>query len=120
MHELALAQNIIETIHQAVPPETWKDVRVVRLQVGTMAGVVPDSLQFSFTALVSGTPLEEARMEIQQIPFVVECETCGQTSTNDTGISCCGECGSGNTRIRSGTELQVVNLELEDVQEEAV
>lgn len=120
MHELALAQNIIETIHQAVPPETWKNVRVVRLHVGTMAGVVPDSLEFSFSALVSGTPLGHAHMEIQRIPFVVECEACGRTSTNETGIACCEECGSGNTRIRSGTELRVVNLELEDVQEEAV
>ena len=120
MHELALAQNIVETIHRAVPPETRKKVRVVRLQVGAMAGVVPDSLEFSFNALVAKTPLSRVRMEIESIPFVVECEACGRISGNDAGISRCLECGSGKTRIRSGTELQVVNLELEDFQEQAV
>ena len=120
MHELALAQNIVETIHQAVPPEGWENVRIVRLQVGAMAGVVPDSLEFSFKALVAETPLSRVRMEIESIPFVVECDACGQISGNDAGISRCLECGSGKTRIRSGTELQVINLELEDFQEQAV
>lgn len=120
MHELALAQNIIETVHQAVPPGTLNHVRVVRVQVGAMAGVIPDSLEFSFNALVSETSLSRVRMEIEHTPFVVECEACGKRSTNETGISYCDQCGSGKTTILSGTELRVINLELEDAQEEVV
>ena len=48
MHELSVAQNIVEIIQQHVPESEWGRVAAVRLKVGAVAGIVPESLEFSF------------------------------------------------------------------------
>jgi hydrogenase nickel incorporation protein HypA/HybF len=119
MHELSIAQNIIEIVHQSVPADELPDVRAVRLRIGTFAGVVPESLEFSFTALVAGTALGNASVEIDHVPFVIQCNTCRQSFSNEYGFVVCPDCGGVDTKVLSGTELQVVEIELEDVEAEA-
>ena len=46
MHELSVAQSIVEIIQRHVPQSDWERVRVVRLKIGAAAGVVPESLEF--------------------------------------------------------------------------
>jgi Zn finger protein HypA/HybF involved in hydrogenase expression len=44
MHELAIAQNILEIVNQSVPEEQAAAVRLVRIRIGQLSGVVPESL----------------------------------------------------------------------------
>ena len=78
------------------------------------AGVVPDSLEFSFQAITSGTEIENAKLVIEKIPFVLECNSCKKTSTNEIGIRICSHCGSTDTTVISGLEMQVVDIELNE------
>lgn len=120
MHELSIAQNILEIIQQHVPEEHLRDVRNVKLKVGVLAGVVPESLQFSYNAITTDTPLASSNIEIDLVPFVLFCRSCETTSSNEIGFVVCGKCGSSNTKILSGTELNVIEFELEDVRTEVV
>jgi hydrogenase nickel incorporation protein HypA/HybF len=112
VHELSIAQNIIEIIQQSVPQNERRDVRVVRLKVGVLSGVVADSLDFCFCVIAAGTPLSDARLEIEQIPFAVRCNVCSKSFINDIGIVVCPECGGAETQVLSGRELQVTEIEL--------
>lgn len=114
MHELSIAQNILEIVHQSVPKGELKDVRVVRLKVGTFSGVVADSLEFCFSAVTAGTVLSDARLEITPIPFRIRCEQCGREFENDIGFVVCPQCAGTQTTIISGRELQVSEIELDD------
>ena len=120
MHELSIARNIVDIIRTHVAAGELKNVQTVRVKIGALAGVVPPSLEFSFNALVSDTPLQGSHIEIQQIPFVFECKTCGQSSSNEYGIAICDECGSTNTTVRSGTELHVIDIDVSDCRKEVV
>lgn len=113
MHELSIAQNILEIIQQSVSQDELVDVRVVRLKVGTLSGVVADSLDFCFSAIAAETPLAKARLDIEQIPFTVHCNSCQKTSVNGLGFVVCPECGSVETNVISGRELQVAEIELD-------
>lgn len=42
-------------------------VKVVCLEVGKLAGVLPDALRFCFDVCVHATPLEGARLEILEM-----------------------------------------------------
>ena len=55
MHELGIAQNILEIVQQSVTKEQAPAVRWIRIRVGQLSGVVPDSLEFCFQAIVSET-----------------------------------------------------------------
>ena len=58
MHELSLAQSILDVVARAVPPERRACVRAVRVRVGAAAGVLVESLAFCFDAIArhSRTP----------------------------------------------------------------
>ncbi len=120
MHELSIAQNILDIVRESVPPKELPDVRTVKLRLGDLAGVVPDSLEFSFTVLTADTPLRNAKLHFDHIPFMVTCNACGKNFTNEIGFVLCPSCGSADTKILSGLELQVVEIELEDTKAEAL
>src|SRR5512139_929740 len=116
MHELSIAQGIVDIIRQYVPAEQATDVRRVRIRVGHMAGIVPDSLDFCFGAIVNGTPLAQTRLDIEETPVRSQCADCGETSAVEGSAFVCPGCGSKEIKIISGTELQVMDIELSDPQ----
>ena len=114
MHEVSIARNVVDHVVRSVDPDDLDRVGLVRLRIGDMSGVVADSLEFCFSAIVQGTPLEHARIEIESLPFVIRCRTCGERSSNVLGIAVCELCGSSDTHVESGMELDIVSLELRE------
>jgi len=119
MHELSVAQSIVDIIRQHVPEPELPNVRTVRLKIGTVAGIVQDSLEFSFGVITAETPLAQAALTVESIPFAIRCNKCGNESLNELGIILCSTCGSSDTRVIAGTEMQIAAIELEDPTPEA-
>ena len=117
VHELSIAQNILDIIKEQVPSEGLPLIQKVKLKIGDLAGVVPDSLEFCFDAITRQTPMHNATLVIERIPFVVECNNCGSVHTNDVGTMLCAACGSDDTKMISGNELLVEGIELLDEKE---
>lgn len=61
MHELALMEDLVETISNGTADA---QVHVVRLVVGLESGASPHALRFSFDLCTRGTALEGAALEI--------------------------------------------------------
>jgi hydrogenase nickel incorporation protein HypA/HybF len=119
MHELSIAQDIIDIVFTNVPPEEYENVTVINVKVGEVSGVVPESLEFCFNAIASETSLKNAVLNIEKIPFMFKCNSCNKTSTNEMGIRVCPYCSSTDTTILSGTELEVTDVHLKSQHEEA-
>jgi hydrogenase nickel incorporation protein HypA/HybF len=112
MHELSIAQSILDIVADAVPvPENRALLRVVKVKVGRLSGVLPEALEFCFAALVTETPLAHAKLAIDVIPIRLECADCGAVSSVEELAGGCPACG-GRARVTAGTELQVTELEL--------
>lgn len=110
MHELSLAEGIL-----AVVLDVAEDQRVqrVRLRVGELQAVVPDSLQFSFALLSAETEAAGASLEIKPVRALARCGRCGtRRSLADSAVAC-RRCGATDPRIISGDELIVDAIELE-------
>jgi hydrogenase nickel incorporation protein HypA/HybF len=114
MHELSVAAGILDVVRQYVPMSQAPLVRTVRLRVGEMAGVLPESLDFCFGAIVAGTPYALASLEIERVPARGTCGACGACVEASPPESCCSVCGSFGITLSSGEELQVVDVEIED------
>ncbi len=117
MHELSVAQSIVEIIQQHVPPAEWQRVAAVRCKIGASAGVVPDSLMFSFQAITAESFLHQAKLEIELVPFRIQCRSCGTTGEQEAGWAQCSQCGSMETTILSGSELHITEIELTETAE---
>jgi hydrogenase nickel incorporation protein HypA/HybF len=114
MHELSLAADIFETVREYVPLCRAKSARAIRVRIGDLAGVVADSLDFCFGALVAETPYRQCYLDIERVPARGECAECARVYTLEwPGVSC-PACGSLAIARRGGSDLQVVDIELDD------
>ncbi len=117
MHELSIAQSIVEIVLQHLPKEETVSVKTVRLRLGTMAGVVSDSLEFCFGAITAGTPLEGARLEIEHVPLKAHCSDCGRDTDIEPTLFMCPSCGGTSLTVLSGREMQVRDIEVGENEE---
>ncbi len=114
MHELSLAENILEIVRESVSSNGGGRLKSVKVRIGELAGVVPDSLDLCFTALTKGTELENAKLDIERCGIVAHCRDCGIDSVVEGMTFKCPACGSGNIKVISGNELQVMEIEVDD------
>jgi hydrogenase nickel incorporation protein HypA/HybF len=108
MHELAITQGIVDAVLERTGERT---VTTVRLRIGRLSGVVPDSLRFCFELVTAGTALEGARLEIDEPDGVAYCHTCGVDFALPDLILLC-KCGSADVEVRAGRELSVRSVEV--------
>lgn len=113
MHELSIALSIVEGAAEEAQKHEGATVEVVHLKLGKFSGVVKDALLFSWEIATQGTRLENARLEIEEIPLVVFCESCGENK-QPAAINnlVCPTCEKPTPEIISGRELQVTALEI--------
>jgi hydrogenase nickel incorporation protein HypA/HybF len=114
MHELSIAQSILEIVQHHLPADGSRNVRTVSMKVGELSGVVTDSLEFCFQAITAGTTLEGARLAIEHLPVRARCRTCSAAFPVEQSVFRCTSCGGSDLEIVSGRELQVTEIELAD------
>jgi hydrogenase nickel incorporation protein HypA/HybF len=119
MHELSIAVSIVEVASQEAESRDL-NVVAVRLRLGPLSGVVKEALLFSFEIARAGSRVENARLEIEEMPIKIFCEPC-QAIRGVQSIQqvCCDECGAASSDIRSGRELEVAALEVQDAENPA-
>ncbi|MCW2779861.1 MAG: hypA [Marmoricola sp.] len=109
MHELSIAESIVDTVLERTVD---RHVSLVRIRVGRLAAVVPDALSFCFDLATSGTPLEGCRLEIQEQDARAHCRDCDTEFVLPDLFLLCA-CGSADLEILAGRELQVASVEVE-------
>ena len=115
MHEMGIALQIIEIATASIPPHAGKmRVDKVNLKIGKLAAVVPESLRFCFDVAVKDTPLDGARLVIEERPVVARCKDCDAEWTIHDLVFTCGNCNSGSLEIISGRELDIESIEIVD------
>ena len=114
MHELGIAQNILQIVQQSVPAAQAANVRTIRLRIGKLSGVVAESLDFCFNVMLGETEMKRAGLEIEHIPISALCKDCGNRFNIDELDFTCGACKSTHLEMLSGKELEIVDIELED------
>jgi hydrogenase nickel incorporation protein HypA/HybF len=113
MHELTLAESIVNTVKKAIQDRQQAKVQLVRVKIGQLTEIVPDALQFGFESLILDTPLAGAKLEIEQVPIVGKCEQCGHEFTVEEFMFICPKCFSSNIQLIQGDELEISNIEVE-------
>jgi len=111
VHEMAITQSVVDAIVSRLGDAP---VSCVRLEIGRLSGVVPDSVRFCFDVLCTGTSLEGARLDIAEPPGRARCRDCGEEFTLDDFIVLC-PCGSANASVLTGRELRIASVEVSHV-----
>jgi hydrogenase nickel incorporation protein HypA/HybF len=65
MHELALAQGVLDVVLDVAD---GREVRTVRVRAGESLAVTVDSLQFCFEMVAQDTQAAAAKLEVDMVP----------------------------------------------------
>ncbi|MDR3084069.1 MAG: hydrogenase maturation nickel metallochaperone HypA [Streptomyces sp.] len=116
MHEMSIALAVIGQVEEAAERAGGvMAVRSVRLQVGELAGVVPDALSFCFELACAGTVLEGAELVTDPVPGRARCADCAhEWPVGMPPLLSCPRCGEGTADLLTGRELQIVSVHWED------
>jgi hydrogenase nickel incorporation protein HypA/HybF len=111
MHELSLAQNILDIVREYLPNQQ-KTLEEVHVQIGSLMAVVPDSLIFCYETLVHNTPYAASKMVVHILPVKAICNLCNTVTEVKNDIFICPECGAKDLKTLQGNELIVSHLEV--------
>jgi hydrogenase nickel incorporation protein HypA/HybF len=108
MHELGLAEEIVQIAQAGAKGAR---VKVVTLEVGKLAAVLPDALRACFELAIAQTLLEGAALEIVLVPGQGRCQACGALVEMHAPFTRCS-CGGSQLEWLSGEGLRVTRLEV--------
>lgn len=110
MHELSICEAIATTVVQHAG---GRQVRAVRLRVGALRQVVPDTLTFCWSVVGRGPLLAGSVLEIELVPGEVACRECGDREVLTRFVLRCRRCG-GPVSVVAGEELLVAAIDVAD------
>lgn len=113
MHELGVANEILDVALSEADRHAAKKVTSIRLRVGVLRAIEPENLSFLFGHLARGTPAEGARLEIVEEPIRIECAACGVSEARSFTFECPCCKGSG-VSVTGGDSLSILSLDIED------
>jgi hydrogenase nickel incorporation protein HypA/HybF len=112
MHELAIAQALVEEVQRLAEQQRAEAVLAVAVSVGALSGVDREALAFAFPLAALDTALEHTRLDLEEAPALGTCEDCGQEYTLDLADVRCTRCRSGRMRIVAGRDVLICSVQL--------
>ena len=112
MHEMSIAEGIIQVIEEQARLQGYQRVNAVWLEIGPLAAVEKESLRFCFEAVCRHSLAAGARLEIIDLPGTAWCLGCSQTVAVQQRYDACPLCGSYQLQVTSGDELRIKELEV--------
>lgn len=114
MHELSIAQGIIEIVDETARKHRIHAVRGVHVRIGELAGIDPDALDFAWKSVTLSGPARDAQLIIERTAGTAWCTDCGKTVPLKQYGNPCPECGGYRLIANGGTEMRVVDIVPDD------
>ncbi|MGK4585705.1 hydrogenase maturation nickel metallochaperone HypA [Kitasatospora sp. HPMI-4] len=111
MHEMSIALAVVEQVAEAARGHGARAVESVRLQVGELAGVVPEALEFCFELACADTVVRGAKLLAEPVAARARCGGCAtEWPVGMPPDLCCPDCGGAQAELLSGRELQILSV----------
>jgi hydrogenase nickel incorporation protein HypA/HybF len=108
MHEVGLCEGVLGVVLDVA---AGAPVERVRVRVGRLQRVWPESFEQAWRLLVEGTGAERSAVELHEVPVRLRCRGCGRLGEG-TDLALCPGCGSADVEVLAGDELMVEEVAL--------
>ncbi len=110
MHEMAIAESILEVVEQAARTQQCTRVTEIRLEIGALAGIELSALHFGLDVVLARSMAKDARVEIDTIAGEGWCMCCAQAVPLQALHDPCCCCGGHQIQPVKGTEMRVKEI----------
>ena len=114
MHELAIANSILEAVRTELTRHPGRYATRVGVRIGELTAVDQESLRFCFEAIILETDFDGLKLEIELVPRRQTCLACRCVFPVGDYEFACPQCASLQTEFSSGDELELAYLEVEE------
>jgi hydrogenase nickel incorporation protein HypA/HybF len=113
MHEMGVTQEVLDAVIEAGAAAGATRVNVVRVTVGELTALEPNSMLFAWECMTPGTLAEGAVLDITVTPARSLCLACGVEFAHDRFDRRCTACGAQMTEVVSGNDLLIGKVEVD-------
>jgi hydrogenase nickel incorporation protein HypA/HybF len=113
MHEVAIMSEALRLAEEAATSAHANRIVKLRLRLGTLSGVVEDSLRFAFDVVSHDTLAAGATLEIESVTAACWCATCREEFECVDFFNECPRCHNPSGEMRRGREMEIASVELE-------
>jgi hydrogenase nickel incorporation protein HypA/HybF len=113
MHELAVTESLLNMALEYAEKNQAQKVIGLNLTIGSLSGIIDESVQFYWDMLSEGTICQSAVLVFDKIPARMHCLSCGHEYILDQELIPCPECQSMDIKVISGSEFFLESIEIE-------
>ncbi len=113
MHEMSLAEGVIQIVEENATRQGFTRVKEIRLEIGALSGVEIEAMRFCMEAVLRNSLAEGAAVIFEATPGRGWCLQCGDTVEIRERYDACPQCGSYQVQPTGGTEMRVKDLLVE-------
>ena len=117
MHEMSIAQSLLDLVQQEMEKHGVTILRKVVVRHGRLSNIVPEALHMAWESITMDTPYASGELITEEVPLTVECRGCKHVFEPEEAtllLWACPKCGEdmGHT-VKTGKEMHLQSLEAE-------
>ena len=113
MHEMSIVAGVMDTVLASAKAAGATRVTAVSLRIGDMTEIVREALDFAFEVVTEGTMCEGAELQVERVLPRSFCLECYNEWEHDRFHRQCPACGSYETTLLAGRELEITGIEVD-------
>ena len=113
MHEMSIVAGVLDAAQASAVDAGAERVTKITLRIGDMTEVIDEALEFAFEALTENTIFEGAELAVEKVHPRSICLECFNEFDHDRFHRTCPECGSYETQLLAGRELEIESIEVD-------
>ena len=114
MHELSIAQRIVQKAEQILEESGAKRIVNIHLRIGELSSVNKESLEFCYNVIAADKEgFKGSVLLIDEVEWMVRCNKCGNEYNPNISLLVCPVCGMSDFRLIRGNELDLIDMEVE-------
>lgn len=107
MHEIGVVRQVVHTVEEFAKENNVDKISEIVLDIGEVSMIIPKYVEDVYPAVIKGTILEDAKLIINVVPGIVECEECDEIYNIVEHEGYCPNCGSFEKTVLSGDSFLI-------------
>ncbi|MEN6373746.1 MAG: hydrogenase maturation nickel metallochaperone HypA [Smithella sp.] len=114
MHELYLAESVLNIVQEYAARQQFKKVNSISLSFGRLSCIEPKSLQFAFEVQAKDSLAQDAVLQFKILPAIIHCFSCDRDLELEVYEGICPLCRGEEVLLVGGTEeMQILEMDVD-------
>lgn len=116
MHEIDIVRSMCKTVLDYAKANNVQRISEIVCEVGELSLVIPQYVEELYPAVAAGTPLEDAKLILETVPGMAECDECDEIFNVIETEGYCPNCGSFDKTVLTGKDFTIKEIHVPELQ----